>query len=386
MPSRNYYDTFEKLKKKGVPIAEASQMAQAMDRPREHPGGLGAGVRMEKQAERDDLTREAKQTLSMGGGGGGLKTLLPLIVGAMAMGGMKGGEQETAPTDYTGMITETANKYGVPPALALSVARAESNFNPSAKSPAGAQGLMQLMPKTAEGLGVTNPLDPQQNVDGGVRYLDQMLDMFGGDQKLALAGYNAGPGNVRKHGGVPPFKETQDYIPRVMGFMEEYQQQPAMKGTDTPVRPMEKVDLTQLASLFPKESTSNALPPMLSKNNFSASERTTPPLIPTDAPSVDYALGQAAAKSAGSTAGNVGSAALSGGMMAGPWGAAAMGGTALVSGLLDDSGEEEEEARKNAERMQKQERLLGSISGIRDWAGSSNARLRAQLMQLGGLG
>ena len=105
-------------------------------------------------------------------------------------------------TDYTGAITTAANQYGVDPNLALSVARAESGFNPNAVSPAGAIGLFQLMPATAAGLGV-NPSDPLQNIDGGVKYLSQLLSQFNGDTALALAAYNAGPGNVAKYGGVP---------------------------------------------------------------------------------------------------------------------------------------------------------------------------------------
>ena len=112
-----------------------------------------------------------------------------------------------------------AEKAGIDPALFKALVQQESGFNPNAVSSVGAQGLTQLMPKTAQMLGVTNPLDPVQNLDGGAKYLAQMLKQFGGDVSLALAAYNAGPGAVQRAGGVPPFKETQNYVKRILSSM-----------------------------------------------------------------------------------------------------------------------------------------------------------------------
>jgi soluble lytic murein transglycosylase-like protein len=129
-------------------------------------------------------------------------------------------------------IDAAAAKYGVDPALLRGLIRQESNFNPNAGSPAGAQGLCQLMPGTAAALGCTNVHDPAQNIDAGAKYLRQQLDAFGGDVTKALAAYNAGPGAVKRYGGVPPYAETQNYVRQVQAYADDYRRQ---AGSSQPV-------------------------------------------------------------------------------------------------------------------------------------------------------
>lgn len=113
---------------------------------------------------------------------------------------------------------EASETYGVDVKLLKCIAYAESNFDPDATSGSGAMGIMQLMPKTAEGLGVTDAYDPQQNIMGGAKYISTQLEQFDGDIELALAAYNAGPGNVKKYDGIPPFEETQNYVAKIMSI------------------------------------------------------------------------------------------------------------------------------------------------------------------------
>jgi soluble lytic murein transglycosylase-like protein len=127
-----------------------------------------------------------------------------------------------AGTPYGDEITAAAQQNGLDPALLAGLIKQESGFKADARSGAGAQGLTQLMPGTAAGLGVTNLLDPVQSIQGGAKYLKQQLDRFGGDPSKALAAYNAGPGAVAKYGGVPPYAETQNYVKNVLGYAAEY--------------------------------------------------------------------------------------------------------------------------------------------------------------------
>jgi soluble lytic murein transglycosylase-like protein len=118
--------------------------------------------------------------------------------------------------DLRDLAAATARRHGLDPALVMAVVSVESGFRPQAVSPKGAQGLMQLMPKTASSLGVADAFDPAQNLDGGTRHLGQLLTLYGGDLTRALAAYNAGEGAVDRHGGVPPYRETRAYVKKVL--------------------------------------------------------------------------------------------------------------------------------------------------------------------------
>lgn len=122
-------------------------------------------------------------------------------------------------SQYKEIIKRAGEKFGIPESLIEAVIAAESAGKNNAVSRAGAKGLMQLMDGTAKNLGVRNPFDPEQNIMGGTLYLRQMLDKFDGDIELALAAYNAGPGNVTKYAGIPPFKETKAYIQRIKRYL-----------------------------------------------------------------------------------------------------------------------------------------------------------------------
>ena len=123
---------------------------------------------------------------------------------------------------FQGAISVHARNYGIDPALVRAVIHAESAFRPNARSRAGALGLMQLMPETAREMGVVDPLSPGENIQGGVRYLAWLLQKTNGDTLLATAAYNAGPGAVERHNGIPPYEETQTYVKRVRILHSRY--------------------------------------------------------------------------------------------------------------------------------------------------------------------
>ena len=129
--------------------------------------------------------------------------------------------RQNNPDGMDAIFERAARTYNVPVELLKAVGKVESNFNPNAVSSAGAQGVMQLMPRTAEFLGVTDPFDPEQNIMGGAKYLSRKIEQYNGDVKLALASYNAGSGNVAKYGGIPPFKETQNFVVKVLNYAQE---------------------------------------------------------------------------------------------------------------------------------------------------------------------
>ncbi len=136
---------------------------------------------------------------------------------------------DTSPERYTrydNWIREAATLYQIPEALIRAVIRVESDFDPRAVSPANARGLMQMIPETAERMLVSDVFDPRQNIFGGVRYLRVLANTFNGDLALTVAAYNAGEGAVIRHGGIPPYPETQDYVVRVIGYYRQYRAEP----------------------------------------------------------------------------------------------------------------------------------------------------------------
>lgn len=171
-------------------------------------------------------------------------------------------------TSLDDIFERASIRYNVPVNLLKAIGKAESDFNPNAVSKSGAQGVMQLMPKTAEGLGVTDSFDPEQNIMGGSKYISDLLKRYDGDTKLALAAYNAGMGNVKKYGGVPPFKETQNYVVKVMKYMDDDFTAGTVKTTGN-----KKLETVRAAS---------ASPPIGTLPNWH-----TPPAFPTGKLSAD---------------------------------------------------------------------------------------------------
>lgn len=142
-----------------------------------------------------------------------------------------------APGGLDEAVEQIASRHSLLPELLHSVIQVESNYNPYAVSPKGAQGLMQLIPATARRFGVGNPFNPVENIEGGARYLRYLLDLYNGNSPLALAAYNAGEGAVQKYGGVPPYKETQNYLVLVKKHLDQAVGAKKAKPTPKPAAP-----------------------------------------------------------------------------------------------------------------------------------------------------
>lgn len=183
-------------------------------------------------ASREEFTQVgANVSVPIGGFGAGMNTLHPMDRGfgqalpqlqgpqtlePMQIGAVSPSNANVSRTQLEALADSTAAEFGIDQNLFRALIKWESSWNPNTISSAGAQGLTQLMPQTARYLGVADPFDPKQNLRGGAKYLKEQLDRFG-SVELALAAYNAGPGAVKKHGGVPPYQETQTYLRRILG-------------------------------------------------------------------------------------------------------------------------------------------------------------------------
>ena len=209
------------------------------------PAALGAQAAAARVAELQQMIAQAQGRVSNGGASfdaalaNASATPPATAASAYAPATLPGSNVTAAPTapgstPYDGLVTAAAQRYGLDPAILHGLIQQESGFNPNAGSPAGAQGLTQLMPGTAAGLGVTNPFDPAQSIDGGARYLRRQLDAFGGDVVKALAAYNAGPTAVSRYGGVPPYAETQAYVQKVLANANAYRNAAGAAPAPTP--------------------------------------------------------------------------------------------------------------------------------------------------------
>ncbi len=169
----------------------------------------------ERMNTNDNAVKESNRTVSTGNNtaSNDFASVLNIETSNINSGSIK------SPAEYESIINDVSKKYNISTKVINAVIKAESSFNPDSVSSAGAMGLMQLMPATAKGLGVSNPMDPAQNIEGGVKYLNYQLKRFDGNLEYALAAYNAGPGAVIKYGGVPPYKETQAYVKKIMDMV-----------------------------------------------------------------------------------------------------------------------------------------------------------------------
>lgn len=233
---------------------------------------VGNGAQIAKVSPDDKLSQGAHLDLKVKNAQGKYFDPTSMLSGlprptAANLSSASGGTQSDKPSSvpsggkepFFDEIVKAANKFGVDPFLYLGLIQQESKFRQTNKSggvltsPAGAMGLSQLMPGTARGLKV-NPRDPIQNIEGGAKYLAQQLKQFGGNETLALAAYNAGPGNVRRYGGIPPFKETQNYVKSVMGFRDEFKK----KYEDVGVQSKAAQDFRQLNDRATQEAFNKA--------------------------------------------------------------------------------------------------------------------------------
>jgi soluble lytic murein transglycosylase-like protein len=189
-------------------------------------------------------TRTRRATAGASDGAASFGTALAARAEARATAGVsRSGAAAAAGAPYASLIAAAAREHGLDPTLLTEVIRAESGFDPKAVSPAGAKGLMQLMDGTAAGLGVRDPFDPAQSIRGGSKYLAQLLRRYGGDTRLALAAYNAGPGAVDRHGGVPPYQETQRYVAKIANAAGQSAAQATRQESSAVVRPAGPIDI-----------------------------------------------------------------------------------------------------------------------------------------------
>jgi soluble lytic murein transglycosylase-like protein len=173
---------------------------------------LASGQTLKLDAHRED----AGLLVLVLKGGGEVHLPPPAVRGFVPDEVIEEVERAASGGDVRALVEQAARRRGLDPALVLAVVSVESGFRPQAVSPKGAQGLMQLMPRTAASLGVEDALDPEQNLDAGVRHLESLLKLYDGNLTRALAAYNAGQGAVARHGGVPPYRETREYVRRVL--------------------------------------------------------------------------------------------------------------------------------------------------------------------------
>lgn len=157
--------------------------------------------------------------------GASFASMVSAALNGGASGAPEAGPAPVAPQQIDRLVGANANAWGVDPALVKAIIANESGFDANATSKTGAQGLMQLEPGTAAGLGVSNAYDPAQNISGGTRYIKGLLERFNGQLPLAIAAYNAGPGAVEKYGGIPPYAETQAYVENVLDTYQKYKTQ-----------------------------------------------------------------------------------------------------------------------------------------------------------------